>query len=276
MQDSSPNQEQVHSQKLLDCKTGIEEEDQSSSRGRSLSPSCVRASKSLATVHDLPRWCTAPTSALVPAAQTLPEHHPDPWHSPRAAARSVQVGISSPSSAGRSPHAGPGFGSVPSPPRSCHRHRPGHTGQGELCRALRDGQAPPHLPGSFPGTRHPGGRIQKPLAPDANASPSGYRRLIPALAASSCSWDRDPGKSPGRTETRELQHRRGCAGSPGEGQLSPSIRSAIPDTAHRGTPRFPKQPQGHAPACKTGKEGRKTRGSRTRLQNSRSPLQTVK
>lgn len=71
-----------------------------------------------------------------------------------------------------------------------------------------------HPPGCFPGTRHPSDHIQKPLAPDANASQNGYRRLIPALAVSSCSWDSHPSNSLGRTATREHQHTVGVCGEP--------------------------------------------------------------
>lgn len=62
MQDPCPNQEQIHSQNLLDYKTGIEEEDKGSSRGRS-SRSQGQQEPYLATVQDLPSWSPAPTSA---------------------------------------------------------------------------------------------------------------------------------------------------------------------------------------------------------------------
>lgn len=250
MQDPSPNQEQVCSRKLLDYKTGIEEQDKRS-RGRSLSPSCVRASNSCTwppctTCAAGPRlplcsapsrkprraevWCQQRKSflSIIPSRGTAPRQSlaPSRWES------------SSPSSAGHSHHAGMGFGckpaEEPSSPHSSHPHRSGHTVQGELCRRVRDGQAPPHLPGCFPGTQDPSDHIQKPLDPDANASQNGYWRIIPALGVSSCSWDRHPGNNLGRRATPEHQHRRRCAESPRDDQSFSPL-----STSGHGNPRPP-------------------------------------
>lgn len=164
---------------------------------------------------------------------------------------------SSPSSAGHSHHAGPGSGSVPaaepSSPRSSHPHRSGQTVQGELCRRVRDGQEPPHLPGCFPGSRHPSDHIQKPLSPDASASQNGHWSLIPALAVSSCSWDRHPGDNLRKTATREQQHKAGVCGEPrGRAVLQsaphPRTRQPVLGSTLGDAPTAPQtRPQGQAP-----------------------------
>lgn len=164
MQDPSPNQEQVHSQKPLNYKTGIEEEDKSSSRGRSLSPSCVRASKS----WTWPPCTTCPAGPRLPPLLRSSPHSrggqrfgcrqhksflsiiPTRGTAPRQPLAPSRWKSSFPSSAGHPHHAGTSFGSMPaaepSSPRSSHPHRSGQTGQGELCRRVRDGQVAPHLP----------------------------------------------------------------------------------------------------------------------------------
>lgn len=152
----------------------------------------------------------------MPAAQILPEHHPDSWHSPMAAARSVQVEIQLPHL--RRPPAPRGYelrvharrgaflpALIPSPPLRTD-------GAGRSRQETEGWPSSPAHP--FPGNQDPSDHIQKPLAPDFIASQNGYWSLIPALAVSSCSWDRHPGDNLGKTAAREHQHKAGVCGDP--------------------------------------------------------------
>lgn len=137
-------------------------------------------------------------------------------------------------------------------------------------RALQDSEGRPSTPappGSFPETREPSDHIEKSLPPNASAS---QKRVLESNPAGT-RHRQQPGE---KSEPRAPAQGTAVRGAPGKGSASIAFWGA-----HLGTPGFPRtipqtQPQGQALTCRTGKEGGKSHGSQSRLQNSRSPLQT--